>query len=490
MYLRINSSSTAPLRTQVIAQIKSLIDKGTLQQGERLPASRKLAERLGVSRSTIYEAYGELQAMGYLRSRPGSFNIVQKRLQEVPYDPGRKSRVSWETLSTTSAAAVFKAYKRFTPDELPDSPSANGVIDLSGLEPDPRLFPLRDFKKSVDTVLSTLGSSVLRYGTHKGYPPLREYIAHRLRLHGIAVSSDEVLITNGAQQAIDLIVQLLGVAHRTAIVESPSYGSIFPLLMLHGVTTLSVPMNSQGMDLDVLENILRRRRASFVYTMPNFQNPTGITTTHSHRERLLDICTRHRVPLLEDGFEEDLKYYGRVDLPIKSIDTANLVLYIGTFSKALFPGLRVGWITGGRETIERLTAIKRCTDLSSANLTQVVLHHFCQQGYYDLHLKRLHRTYRRRMEVALKAMPRCFPTGITWTRPAGGYVSWIRMPRKLDLQGFRQRFASHGVLVAPGMRFFPDAQKSEFFRISIAGLNESEILAAMQRLGNALRSIS
>lgn len=490
MYLRIDPSSPTPLRAQVIEQIKKLIDRGTLEQGLRLPATRKLAERLGVSRSTVYEAYGELQAMGYLRSRPGSYNIVQKRERAVEYDPGRKSHVSWQELSAPAADIVFETYKHFGAGTTPVPRASDKLLNLAGLDPDARLFPLRDFKRSMNSVLSTLGADTLGYGTHKGYPPLREYIAHRLRLHGIRVAADEILVTNGAQQAIDLVLRLLVNQHRAVIIEAPSYGIILPLLKLHSVNVISVPMIPDGMDLVALEQILERHRVSFIYTMPNFQNPTGITTSHDHRERLLNLCTRYRTPLLEDGFEEDLKYFGKVDLPIKSIDKANVVLYIGTFSKALFPGLRLGWITGHRECIDRLTAIKRYADLSTANLTQAVMHHFCEQGYYDLHLKRLHRIYRRRMDVALKAMARVFPKGIEWTKPAGGYTLWVRMPRKLNLSGFQRAFHPHGVLVAPGMLFFPDARTSEYFRISIATLNEVEITEAVQRLGRALREIT
>lgn len=487
MYLRIDRSRGTPLRLQVIEQIKGLVDKGALARGFRLPASRKLAERLGVSRSTVYEAYAELQAMGYVLSRPGSYSVVQKRQREVEYDATRGSILSWKNLSDSAAEHVFDIYTRSTTVPTHAATTGRDICNLAGLDPDPRLFPLTHFKRSTNAVLATSGGRILGYCEHRGYLPLREYIARRLRLHGISVSAQEVLITNGAQQAIDLILRMLISPQQSIVIEAPSYGIILPLLKLHRADVIAVPMKPDGMDLEALEKVLRQKRISLVYTMPNFQNPTGITTNHQHRERLLHLCTCYGTPLLEDGFEEDLKYFGRVDLPIKSIDTANVVMYIGTFSKALFPGLRVGWVTADRECIERLTAIKRFADVSSGSFSQAVMHHFCQEGYYDIHLKRLHRIYRRRMEVTLKTMARHFPREIEWTKPSGGYTLWVRMPRKLDRGGFQKLFDAHGVSVAPGMLFFPDARTSEYFRISIASINELEIMEAIQKLGRALR---
>jgi GntR family transcriptional regulator/MocR family aminotransferase len=223
--------------------------------------------------------------------------------------------------------------------------------------------------------------------------------------------------------------------------------------------------------------------------MPNFQNPTGITTTHQHREHLLHLCTTYRVPLVEDGFEEDLKYYGKVDLPVKSMDGKGVVIYIGSFSKALFPGIRMGWIIADRECIELLTSIRRFTDLGTSKLLQVVMHHFCSSGYYDHHLKRLHRRFQRRMEHTLRVMKRTMPKGCSWSKPAGGYTIWVRMPMKMDTGAFEREFKSRKVSVAPGWYFFPGARSSEYFRISISAASERDISEGIIRISQAIRSL-
>ena len=273
-------------------------------------------------------------------------------------------------------------------------------------------------------------------------------------------------------------------------VEAPTYANIIPIIEFNGLRILGIPMREDGMDLKYLKKTLEREELSFVYTIPNFQNPTGITTSHKRREKLLNICLQHKIPIVEDGFEEDMKYYGKVPLPIKSIDEQNMVIYLGTFSKALFPGLRIGWITADKECIDRITAIKRFSDLTSGNLVQIVLHEFLKKGYYDLQLKRLHRIFRKRMQKALKTMEERFPRTVSWTRPTGGYTIWVKMPKKLSEERLHEFMSKYSVIVSPGSYYFPQKMSTEYFRISIARINEEEIKEGITRLGKALPRLS
>jgi len=490
MLLKIDKSGSQPVYRQIIMEIKALIEQGVLEAGKPLPSTRTLAKKLGVNRSTVYQAYEELQALGHLESRPGSYNIVQRRQKEVAYNPERKSSISWEKASREEAKKIYETFLRYSPEISRFSKYKGKAISLAALDPDPRLFPIHEFRRCLNHVLRSSGTQSLEYGAHKGYRPLREYIAQRLRLHGISVSEEEILITNGAQQGIDLIARLLARPNKKVVVEAPTYANVIPLLEFNGMKILAVPVKYNGMDLAYLEKYLEKQEVSFVYTMPNFQNPTGTTTSHHHRERLLSLCLEHKVPIVEDGFEEDMKYFGKVPLPIKSIDEKNIVIYLGTFSKALFPGLRIGWITADKECIERLAAIKRFSDLSSGNLVQIVMHDFCRQGYYDLHLKRLHRVFRRRMQVALKTIEECFPKAVDWTRPMGGYTIWVKIPKKLTEAELHEFLNPYGVSVSPGVYYFPKETSSEYFRIAIARLNEEEIREGLLRLGKALQKLS
>jgi DNA-binding transcriptional MocR family regulator len=361
-----------------------------------------------------------------------------------------------------------------------------GFVNLTRLDPDGRLLPVKDLQRCINHVMAERGSELLRYGKAAGYAPLREYIATRLRVHGVAASPANVLITNGAQEGLDLVFRLLGGPGRRAALEAPTYFTVLPLLRFLGVELEGIPMAEGGMNLDRLEEALRKRRIDFVYTIPNFQNPTGITTSQEHRERLLGICERRRTPLVEDGFEEDMKYFGKAVLPIKSMDRRQVVIYVGTFSKVLFPGVRIGWITGDEACIERLTALKRFTDLGTGTFIQAVLDRFCRDGCYDVHLKRLHRIYRRRMQTALDAMDRHLPAGVEWTRPAGGYTIWIKTGARGGEARLRELMDRHRVLVSLGRLFFPDDRRTDYVRISIADVDEKEISEGIERLGALL----
>ena len=490
MLLKIDRVSSQPLYKQIIDGIKAMVDQGVIGFDQALPSTRNLARKLGVNRSTVVRAYEELQAFGYLKSTSGSYSIVQKRRKEVEYDPERKSLLEWAEFSNPQARKLHEIFLRYSPEGRINGKSENEAINISQLDLDPRLYPMKEFRRCVNQVLHETGSECLQYGTYKGYPPLRRCIAQRLRLHGISVSEEEILITNGAQQALDLLIRVLAGSGRKIAVEAPTYSHIIPILKFNGVIILEIPMKEEGMDLDFLNSALNKEQVSFVYTIPNFQNPTGLTTNHPHREKLLNICLQHRVPIVEDGFEEDMKYFGKVPLPIKSIDEKNIVIYLGTFSKALFPGLRIGWITADKDCINRITALKRFSDLTSGNLSQMALHEFMRRGYYDIHLKRLHRIFRKRMHTALTTMEKCFPRTIHWTHPTGGYTIWIKMPKKLGERQLHEYMLKHGVVVSPGSYYFSQAPQSQYIRISIASINEEEIKEGIVRLGKALHGLS
>jgi DNA-binding transcriptional MocR family regulator len=339
-------------------------------------------------------------------------------------------------------------------------------------------------------VLVNTGPKILSYGEYQGYEPLRQDIAHRLQIHGISANPDEILITNGAQQAIELVLKLFGKKGSHVAIEEPTYANVIPLIHLNGLQISGIPMESDGMNLPILEDTIKKQKPSLVYTIPNFQNPTGITTSQIHREELLTICEKHQVPVIEDGFEEEMKYFGKAVLPIKSMDKKKVVIYLSTFSKVLFPGIRMGWIAADKECIARLTAIKRFCDLSSSTVIQAALSAFIRNGYYNAHLRRMHRTYRKRMSTALESLDAWMPDTVTWTKPDGGYTLWVSLPNSYGTEkAFKAALINNGVLVSPGIYYYYGSKEQKSFRISISSLNEKEIAEGVSRLGKALTQI-
>jgi GntR family transcriptional regulator/MocR family aminotransferase len=233
--------------------------------------------------------------------------------------------------------------------------------------------------------------------------------------------------------------------------------------------------------------VLERQRPILVYTIPNFHNPTGITTSQAHRERLLALCVKHRVPIVEDGFDEEMKYFGMAVLPIKSIDSQGVVLYLGTFSKVVSPGVRIGWIAAHRAAIDRLLVIQRASSLAGNTVAQAALARFCGTGLYEAYLRRVHKVYRKRMQLLLQGLRDHLPEGVEWTQPTGGYTLWLRVPGAAAGEAVLcERFDREGVHLTAGSLFFARPQADAHFRISIACADESEILEGCRRLARAL----
>lgn len=490
LIIQLQRKSGVPLFRQIVGEIRKLIERGVLKPGDRLPPSRSFAETIGTDRSTVLNAYAELSALGFLSSRQGGYTTVAKRRAEALHCADQRAGVDWSMLvSQTVDSVCGSAWKNPSESMRPMSEQREQMFNMASIELDPRLYPVKDVRRCLGDVMAEAGSEALRYADPSGFPPLRSLLAMRLRLHGIWVSPQEILITNGAQQGLDLICRSLGGAGDCVIVEQPTYASMLPLLRLNGLQTVGIPMSDSGADIEALSGMLQSHKPAFLYTMPSFHNPTGLTTTHGHRERLLDLAIQKNIPIVEDGFEDDMRYEGPVAMPVKSIDDRGIVVYLGTFSKALFPGLRVGWIAAGRSLVERLAVVKRYTDLATNTLGQMLLDRFCREGFYDRHLQRVHRLFRRRMAAAMEAAGRYFPPEVTWTRPAGGYTIWLKLPRPIEAEDLQQRTRAVGVWVSPGGLYFQQEGPSPYVRISIARLNEKEIDSAFARLGGVWRDL-
>jgi DNA-binding transcriptional MocR family regulator len=489
LLLKLNDRSRRPLFRQIIDQVRERIERRVLRPGDKLPSTRRLAGQLGIHRSTAALAYQELWALGFLELRPGACPRVRERaVLAGPADRSESPQTDWAARAAKPANASLQDYFRYYVARPVKDPQA---VDFSSLEMDHRLFPLESFRGSLNRALRKYGAPLFRYGERAGFAPLRETLARRMQSHGIAVRPEETLVTNGSQQGLDLVCRLLAAPGRSVAVESPTYGHILPLLRFHGFKPIEVPIRPDGMDLARLGKVLKEKRPAFVYTMPTFQNPSGVTTSQAHRERLLSLCQDAGVPLLEDGYDEEMKYFGRVVLPIKSMDRRGLVIYCGTFSKILFPGLRIGWVAADAGCIERMTALRTFSELSPSPILQAAVREFCENGAYERHIARMHRVFRKRMITALRALRRHIkPEWAEWNEPAGGYLIWLAMkpgpPPDLD---WNAGLAPHGVLAFPGYLFFPSASPAPHLRLSISTLDEAEIETGVERLARAFRKI-
>ena len=459
---------------QISEQVRAWIASGELAPGDRLPPSRELAEKLGINRNTIASAYDELAKTGDVRSHVGQGTFVAAGLSPSSRAPFRFR------FSRAVEASAERVQKPAVASSHPD------LIDFATLVPDEELFPVEPFRAVLDKVLRREGKTLLQYGPAAGHPPLRAYIAERLRERGVAAQAENVLIVNGSQQGLDLICRtLLDPGDRVAL-ESPTYTIFLPLLAQYHAQTEPIPMTDRGMDLQALEAVLERSRPKLVFTMPTFHNPTGITMDFDSRKRLLELASRYGAPVVEDDFDSELRFDGDALPSLKALDERGSVLYIGTFSKGLFPGLRLGFVVATPQVVATLGRSKLIADYHTSLLLQAAVLEFCREGHYDRHLKRLASIYRDKSRTLTRALERFFPGNVACTRPEGGCAFWVTLPEALSADELLEESARAGVLFTPGSNFFARGEGDRYLRLSISRVPSERIAEGIERLGAIL----
>ncbi len=480
MILQLASASTQSIYRQIAEAIKDQVYRGLLKNGDRIPSTRELAEQLKVNRTTVVLAFDELRQAGYIHSHVGrGTRIVAGENRQKPA-VNRDRELNWDSFLSAGMLNLTRSLP------VREAPSLDTRADFSRLIPDQNLFPVDTFEVILNKVIRKRGATLLQYGPALGLPELRSIIAQRMHRWGVNVSHDEVIIVNGAQQGMDLLFKTFLDPGDVVVVESPTYANVLPPLDFYRAHVVGVPMTPQGLDLESFRSVAAQRSPKLIYTIPNFQNPTGICTSQEHRRQLLSIAEEFNVPIVEDGYEEDLRTSGKPILPIKAMDQSGRVIYIGTFSKGLFPGLRIGWIVAHRELIETLGAAKFSTDYHTSSLLQAALTEFISQGHYDRHLSRLQKILAGRLQVAVEAMREHFPAGARWTLPDGGYSLWAALPAGVSARQVTADARREGILITSGDHFFQSTEDSGSFRLSVSTVNETQIRKGIQALGKII----
>lgn len=485
--LELDRQSHAPLYTQIAAQVRQLIQQGALKLGDRLPANRELADRLGVNRSTVTTAYDELLADGLIATRVGSGTYVAAvpaapavGSVELPTSAPRLSALNWE--------AVLPELR--TDDWLANRGHGRRKDSLSFTHalPATELFPLDDFRRSVERVLRRDGRNLLQLGTSSGYEPLQQYLLQQMALVGIRAEPQELLLTSGCQQGLDLLRQVLLQPGDEVVVENPTYPGAISLFCQSPNKFIGVPVGARGLDLAALEDVLRRRQPKLIYIVPTFHNPTGVTLDLPARRRLIELAAQYRVPLVEDEIYRDLRYDGAALPSLKALDQYGVVIYLNSFSKVGFPGLRVGWLVGPRLLIEHLHALKQRSDLHGNLLAQAALADFARQGLLTKHLQRCRRNYAQRRDVMLAALRQHFPKETTWTEPEGGMATWLRLPEGLSATELLAQAQLQGLYFTPGPRFYASGARGNTLRLSFTMVTPSQIEEGVKRLGELIKA--
>lgn len=504
MRLELDRNAGDPVYRQICTRLREMIESGALPAGSRLPPTRDLANDLGVNRATVTAAYDALGTLGYVDATVGRGTFVRTADAESNDSGRRAPKRETGSLPTPEdrgpggsgpGGAWLPTFSRGM-DNLSRYPVREKLdidhpepVDFAALFPDEDFFPVATFRRLMADTLSRRGRELLQYAAPEGDPDLRAFIASELCNADIAVGPEDILIVNGAQQGIDLMLRAFLDPGDQVVVESPTYWSVLPALGFYRAEIIPVPMTPDGMDVDFLAGILAERRPKLIYTMPNFQNPTGVTMSLEMRRKLVALARQHTIPIIEDDYEKDLRFLGKGLPSLKALDPSGLIMHLGTFSKGLFPGLRLGWIAAPPGVLARLSLIKRYSDLHTNTLAQAVIAAFCRAGHYERHLKRLHRIYRERRACILDALERHFPAEVTWTRPDGGYAMWVTLPPSLHVVDLLSEAREEGVVFTPGHYFFDGDQRQgthNGFRISIARTDRDAIERGIAVLGRLI----
>lgn len=499
----IDEASSVPVYQQIAAQLRAEIERGERAPGERLPAIRTLARELGLHRDTVALAYESLSESGWVEARVGSGTFVRSTVASWAEASGRSdlsARIpDGSATRPVQGRGVISPARSDREIDLALAPQVErlitlentrpryetrpDVVELHRLVPDPRFYPIDEFRKCMDTALREEGPELFSYAAPQGDPKLRRALAERFRLFGIRYSPGELVLCHGASQGISLALRLFTQPGDQVAVEVPTYANVLSAFAGLGLTAAPVAMDEKGPDPDALDRLLAKPEVKAFYTIPSFHNPLGTTSPLDRRLETLEIAQRHGVPIIEDGFEMDLRFRGPEVPPLAALDDAGIVVLLFSFSKSLFPGVRVGSISARGRALEGLVALKHATDLSDALPLQAGLARFVESGAYDRHLARIRKILRSRHQALDEALASSMPEGTTWTSPEGGYQRWVELPGQIDTRALLTEAARAGVLYSPGMLFMPDARPSSAMRLTVSGADEEEIKRGVAALG-------
>jgi len=479
----VQPEQSQPLYQQIFDQIAHRIRSGAFPEGYRLPPTRSLASELGTHRNTVVRAYAELEAAGFLTSTVGRGTFVKAWRGEpeaaAPDAPVTGS-LPWSSL--LSGAVRSEAIRRFVRNRR--TPAPRDVIDLTRMQPPDELLPLELYRRCLDHVLRTHGERVLGYAAKEGHRRLRARIAEDLARRGVPAAVDDLIVTTGSQQGLDLIARTLLDPGDVVITHASTYAGALQVFAASDAHVVGVPSDGDGPELDALRR-LGARRPKVLYLMPNHNNPTGACMSRARRAAVLAWARDAQVAVIEDDYAADLELDGAPLPPaMRALDPD--VLHVGTFSKRLIPALRIGYVVAPPALRPHLIAMKHTTDLGCSAINQLALAEFLDRGYLVAHLNRIQPAYRARRDALLDALRAHLPSAIRWQRPTRGVSLWLELPPELSPERVFSEATRRKVLVAPGQHYAVDDAIPSGVRVNFCFEPEDRLREGAERLGAAV----
>ncbi|MBV8634384.1 MAG: PLP-dependent aminotransferase family protein [Burkholderiaceae bacterium] len=462
-------------RYEALAEdISQSIRTGVLKLGDQLPSVRQASAGRGVSPSTVFQAYYLLEARGLIRARERSGYYVIAGAKSLPPEPEVVSKPDGRSMQVDVSNLVF---------DILQAIRKRDIVPFGSAFPSPLLFPLPRLAKSMAGTVQHLDPWSSVDDLTPGNAGLRRQIALRYLAEGLTVPTDEIVITNGAMEALNLCLLAVAKPGDAVIIESPTFYAALQALERIGVKAIEVPTHPrEGIDLVALAKALQRHKPKACWLMTNFQNPLGSLMPDEKKRELVQLLSKHDVPLIEDDVYGELYFAGKKPVSAKAFDTKGLVMQCSSFSKCLAPGYRVGWIAAGRYATA-LTRLKLTTSLSTSAPAQAALADYLSKGGYDRHLRQLRHTLSVQQTAMMQAIAKHFPAGTRATRPSGGYFVWLELPEGVDAIAIHQQAAALGISIAPGPMFSARRGFGNCMRLNYGHPLDKRAMEALVTLG-------
>ncbi|MBK8099150.1 MAG: PLP-dependent aminotransferase family protein [Planctomycetes bacterium] len=479
---QLDRTAATPIAEQLAAHYRDAILAGRLRAGDRLPPIREVAEMAGVTKTTVQEAYRRLGERGLVEGTVGRGTTVLRLPADTPGgDAG-------SPLSSFASAALRQSTGMPGAPPLPAGQPL--VANFAELSPSAERFPVADLRAAMDHVLCHRGGELLGYaGAVTGLPELRSLLARRSEPAASITSADDILITSGGQQALDLVLRTFCTPGDAVVVTAPSYHQMYGLLTAHGLRIAPVPYTATGIDVRALADTLKSPDIRLVYLMPSFHNPTGRTLDLATRRAVVEVIARTGVPILEDEYQHALRFRGEPLPSLRTLDPRGLTVTAMTFSKGLFPGLRTGWVQAGPALLRPMAAVKRFMDLETSALLQAALVEFVNRGAMDRYLEALRGELLIRHTALQRALADELPSGCSLSDPDGGFVAWLELPEPGQGDRLAELAAARGVRVVPGRVFDPQGKPSRGVRLSLTRADAPQIRAGAAVLLECIRDL-
>jgi GntR family transcriptional regulator/MocR family aminotransferase len=468
-----------PVYRQLEHFLRGLIQARRLPPGTRLPASRELAASLSLSRNTVNQAYQILLDDGLLRAHVGQGTYVAGRLAPaLPSEEAPARGFAWEGM-------LARRTRNPALPRVPASP-VDVRFDLRGGRADVASLPLAELKRAFGQAASQ-AAQLADEVDPRGWLPLRRAISRSLVARGISCTPDEVAVTNGAQQGLDLIARTLVDPGDTVAMEQPGYFGATLAFSSCEAHLVGIGVDAHGLRTDELARVLRARRVKLLYATPAAQQPTGVALSEARRHALLALSDEYQLPIVEDDYDSELRYGGPPVPALKHLDPAGRVLYLGTFSKALFAGLRIGYLVAPAHLIRRFALTRVASDFNTDVITQAALCELLESGALERHVRRVRQVYAGRLRALLASLERCMPEGAEWQPPAGGNALWLRLPDAVDVEAFHAACLAAGLALSPGETMaLPGGpawdEARRHVQLSFARIDEGDIADAVAEL--------